>query len=94
MRTALIESRNIPALKAFQEVYAEDPDYISDFVHSLGIDYGDNLYESASIGGLAKGISPIEMSAAYAAFGRGGYYIEPYSFTKATLTETGEVFEY
>ena len=94
MRTALIESRNIPALKAFQAVYAEDPDYISDFVHNLGIDYGDNLYESASIGGLAKGISPIEMSAAYAAFGRGGYYIEPYSFTKATLTETGEVFEH
>ena len=93
MRTALIESRNIPALQAFQAVYAEDPDYISDFVHSLGIDYGDNLYESAAIGGF-EGISPIEMSAAYATFGRGGYYIEPYSFTKATILETGEVYEH
>ena len=93
MRTALIESRNIPALKAFQAVYAEDPDYIIDFVHSLGIDFGDTLYESAAIGGF-EGISPIEMSAAYGTFGRGGYYIEPYSFTKATITETGEVYEH
>ena len=93
MRTALIESRNIPALKAFQTVYEENPDYISDFVHGLGIDYGDTLYESMSIGGF-EGISPIEMSAAYATFGRGGYYIEPYSFTKATIVESGEVYEY
>ncbi len=93
MRTALIESRNIPALKAFQAVYAENPDYISNFVHSLGIDYGEELYESASIGGF-EGISPVEMSAAYGAFGRGGYYIEPYSYTKITISETGEVIEY
>ena len=93
MRTALIESRNIPALKAFQAVYAENPDYISDFAHGLGIDYGSTLYESMSIGGF-EGISPIEMSAAYATFGRGGYYIEPYSFTKATIVESGEVYEY
>ena len=93
MRSALINSRNIPALKAFQAVYNEDPDYISNFVHSLGIDYGADLYESASIGGF-EGISPIEMSAAYAAFGRGGYYIEPYSFTSAENLTTGEVYEY
>ena len=93
MRTALIESRNIPALKAFQAVYKENPDYIIDFVHSLGIDYGADLYESASIGGF-EGISPIQMSAAYAAFGRGGYYIEPYSYTKLEIIETGEIIEY
>ena len=93
MRTALIESRNIPALKAFQAVYKENPDYIIDFVHSLGIDYGADLYESASIGGF-EGISPIQMSAAYAAFGRGGYYIEPYSYTKLEIIETGKIIEY
>ena len=93
MRTALIESRNIPALKAFQAVYAENPDYISDFVHGLGIDYGDTLLESMSIGGF-EGISPIEMSAAYGTFGRGGYYIEPYTFTKITVSESGEIIEH
>ncbi len=93
MRNALMNSRNVPALKAFQAVYNEDPNYIIDFVHSLGIDYGETLYESASIGGF-EGISPIQMSAAYAAFGRGGYYIEPYSFTKAENLETGKIYEY
>lgn len=92
MRTALVNSRNIPALQAFKAVYKENPDYIKDFVHKLGIDYGDELYESASIGGF-DGVSPIQMSAAYAAFGRGGYYIKPYSYTKATLVETGKTYE-
>ena len=70
MRSALVNSRNIPALLTFQKVYKEDPKYISDFVHSLGIDYGKDLYESASIGGF-DGVSPLQMSAAYAEFGRG-----------------------
>jgi len=93
MREMLSRSRNIPALRAFKEVYKENPDYIKDFVHSLGINYGSELYESASIGGF-DGISPLQMSAAYGAFARGGYYIEPYSFTKVTINETEKVIEY
>ncbi len=92
MRYALVDSRNIPALKAFQEVAKVDQTLIENFVHSLGIDYGDNLYESASIGGF-DGVSPIELSAAYGAFARGGYYIEPYSVNKIVITEKDEVIE-
>lgn len=92
MRYALSNSINIPALKAFQAVYKENPDYIKDFAHSLGIDYGTELYESASIGGLSTGVTTVQMSAAYAAFGRGGYYIEPYAFTSATVMETGKEY--
>ena len=91
MRDALAASRNIPALRAFQAVYNENPDYIKNFVKSLGIDYGDELYESASIGGF-DGVSPVQMSAAYAAYGRGGYYIKPYSYTEATLLNNEKVF--
>lgn len=93
MRYALVHSLNIPALRAFQAVSKEDPEFISNFVHSLGINYGDTLYESAAIGGF-DGVSPLQMSAAYAAYGRGGYYIEPYIFTKIEYTETGEVYEH
>ena len=92
MRYALDDSRNIPALLAFKEVYKLDPNLIKDFVHSVGIDYGSELYESAAIGGLDKGISPIELSAAYGAFARGGYYIVPYSFTKIVNNETGDEY--
>lgn len=90
MRTALYRSRNIPAVQAFQQV---DKEKISEFVHNLGIDYGDELYEAMAIGGL-DGITPLDLSAAYAAFGRGGYYIEPHSFTKITYNDTGEVQEF
>lgn len=90
MRTALYRSRNIPAVQAFQQV---DKEKIAEFVHNLGIDYGDELYEAMAIGGL-DGITPLDLSAAYAAFGRGGYYIEPHSVTKITYNETGEVQEF
>ncbi len=94
MRYALVNSINIPALIAFQTVAKEKGlDYISNFVHSLGIDYGSTLYESAAIGGF-DGVSPLQMSAAYAAYGRGGYYIEPYIYTKIEYTDTGEIYEY
>ncbi len=90
MRYALARSRNIPALQAFQQVDAEN---VTEFVHNCGINYGKNLYESAATGGF-NGMSPLNMSAAYGTFARGGYYIEPYSYTKIILRETEEVIEY
>lgn len=90
MRVALGRSRNIPALQAFQSV---DKNKIASFVKSLGIDYGDELYESYSIGSFDT-ISGLQLSAAYAAFARGGYYIEPYSFTKIKFIDTGDEEEY
>ena len=92
MRQALSASRNIPALQAFQAVSEKDKNLISDFVHSLGINYGKDLFESASIGGF-NGTNPLEMSAAYGAFARGGYYIEPYGYTKAVDLGTEKEYE-
>ncbi len=90
MRTALVRSRNIPAVQAFQAV---DKDKIAEFVHNCGIDYGDTLYEAYAIGGGLE-VSPTDMAGAYGTFARGGYYIEPYSFTKVIFEETDEVYEY
>lgn len=90
MRTALVKSRNIPAVQAFQAV---DNKKISDFVHACGIDYGDKLYESYAIGG-GLAVSPADMAGAYGTFARGGYYIKPYTFTKVIFQETDEVYEY
>ena len=91
LRKGLIGSRNVTALQAFQKVAAKDQSLIENFVHSVGINYGSALYESASIGGF-NGTNPLEMSAAYAVFGRGGYYIKPYSFTKV-IFEDGTTYE-
>ena len=89
MRQALAQSRNIPAVQAFQAV---EKDKIAEFVHACGIDFGDELYESYAIGGGLQ-VSPLDMAAAYGTFARGGYYIEPYSFTKIIFQETDEVYE-
>lgn len=92
LRTALKESRNIPALQIFQKIAEEDIAISQDMAHAFHIDYGEYLYESASIGGF-NGVSPLEMAAAYGVFGRGGYYIEPYSFTKLVYAD-GTTYEH
>lgn len=91
MRFALKDSRNIPALRVFKEVYKLNPDIIKDFVHSVGIDYGNDLFEASAIGGF-DGVSPLQLSAAYASFGRGGYYIKPYGYTKVINNTTGKEY--
>ena len=93
VKTALASSRNIPALQAFQAVDQAD---INKFVTGLGItpeyEKGSTfINESHSIGGF-NGVNPLQMSAAYAAFARGGTYIEPYSFTKIEYLDTGEIY--
>lgn len=92
-REALAQSRNIPALKAFQ---LNKNSNIKEFVTKLGlhpeIDSNGMLHEAHAIGGYT-GESPLNMAAAYAAFANQGYYTEPYSYTKIVLRETGEVIE-
>lgn len=87
VRRALEWSRNIPALKAFQAV---GEDKAQEFASGLGIDI-DPIYESAAIGGF-EGVSPLEMAAAYAAFGNGGTYNEP-SAVKKVVFPDGEEWE-
>lgn len=95
LKNALSSSRNTTALQAFHQV---DPDKIKEFLGNLGIDednYGtEGILESMCIGGFQRGLSPLESSAAYAAFARDGYYIEPYSYYKIINNETEEVIEH
>jgi len=93
LRRALATSRNIPALKAFQQV---DNKKIIEFVTNLGISpeiEGGKIHEAHSIGAFT-GVSPLEMSAAYAAFSNGGYYNEPYTVNKIVYRDTDEVKEH
>ena len=94
MRQALVESRNVPAVKTFQSV---DNEKIKDFVTSLGLhpgmDSNGKLYEADAIGGY-NGEYPLSVAGAYSAFANGGYYIEPHTVTKIEFDETGKVEEY
>lgn len=92
-RLALSGSRNIPALKAFQQL---DKKKVIAFVEALGITpevENGTIHEAHSIGGF-NGVSPLQMSAAYAAFSNGGYYYKPYAVNKIEINDTGKVTTY
>ena len=92
MRTALGQSRNIPALKAFQ---GNENSNIYEFVTNLGLhpEVNDGIvHEAHSIGGYG-GETPLTMASAYAAFANGGYYIKPYSYTKIVYKDNNETVE-
>ena len=94
LKDALSQSRNVTALQAYHQV---DKNQIKEFLKNLSIDeknYGEDLFESYSVGGFPYGLTPLESSAAYGAFARGGYFIEPYSYTSIINMETEETIEY
>ena len=94
LRRALSTSRNIPALKAFQQV---DNKKIIEFVENLGISpeiENGKIHEAHSIGSFEPGVSSVEMAGAYAAFSNGGYYNKPHTIEKIILRDTGEVIEF
>jgi len=97
LRTALAQSRNIPALKAFQQVSKKAGNQkILSFAQSLGLypEVDNNrIHEAHSLGAFTskKGTTPLQMASAYAAFANGGYYIAPLSVNKVVYRDNGDV---
>ncbi len=93
IREALVDSRNIPALKTFQSVKNSQ---IREFVEGLGLSpevaSNGKLHEAHAIGGYT-GESPLTVAGAYAAFANEGEYIEPHSFTKVVFDADGSTYE-
>lgn len=83
VRQALETSQNIPFVKIMEELTVEKS---REYLEKMGIttltdkDYGLSL----AIGGLHKGISPLEMAGAYATIANNGVYKEPIFYTKVT----------
>ncbi|MYL64671.1 PBP1A family penicillin-binding protein [Bacillus hwajinpoensis] len=87
IREALQWSYNIPAIKAFMEVGGKEA---QSFAEKLGISI-EETYPAYAIGGFANGISPLQLSGAYAAFGSGGTFHEPYSVEKVVYPNGKEM---
>ncbi|MFC0271642.1 PBP1A family penicillin-binding protein [Metabacillus herbersteinensis] len=87
IRTALADSRNVPAVKALQEVGL---DKAQAFAQGLGIPL-EKIYESYALGGFDYGVSPLQMAGAFSAFGNNGLYIEPHAVKKVVLSDGTEV---
>ena len=91
LRYALTHSINIPAVKLADEVGMSK---VIDLAKSMGISTlqpEDNNLSSA-LGGLTKGVSPLDMAVAYATLANGGVHVKPTAITKI-VDRNGNVLE-
>ena len=87
MREALVQSRNVTAIRALQAVGIKRA---LSFLDGLGI---SQKQPSTLQNGIALYISPLQVSAAYAAFANGGTYYKPYYISSIT-TQDGSVKQF
>ncbi len=73
LRDAIIDSRNIPAVKTFNKVGSKKA---SEFAEKLGLQSEKNLYEAHALGGYTYGYTVLQMANAYSSFANGGNYIK------------------
>lgn len=85
MRTGIQHSVNTVAVKMLQKIGVSEG---LNFAKSLGItslvESGEpnDIGLSLALGGLTKGVSPLELTAAYGCFANGGIYVKPYAIRK------------
>lgn len=71
LRKALNDSRNIPAVKLFNEVGYQRA---FEFAKKIGIEKQDTIYEADAIGGSSYGYTLLSLANAYQAFANLGYF--------------------
>lgn len=89
VRRAVESSQNIPFVKIMEQL---TPKTSIQYLKKMGITTLTQKDESLplALGGLEKGISPLEMASAYATIANDGVYIEP-TFYKSVMNSKGKV---
>jgi penicillin-binding protein 1A len=95
LNTALTNSVNVAAVKLIQDVGVEK---VIDFTEKLGIstftdDDGLDDHYSLALGGLNRGVTPIEMASAYSVFANKGIYTEPHAITEVYDKHDNLIYE-
>lgn len=94
-RTALNESRNVPALKIFNQVLGIDKAW--DFSKKLGIttiDKHDYQAQTGVLGGLKYGVTVEELTNAYSSIANGGKYNDSYMIEKITDLKGNVIYKH
>jgi len=86
IRNALRRSVNVVATKTWLRI----PDTSRSYLSKSGINRDNEKQIALSLGGLHRGVTPLEMAAAYVPFVNRGMYYEPASYTKV-LDSDGRV---
>ena len=96
LRKAVQQSVNVVAVKVFRQVGI---DYSIEMLQKVGISSlvlegePNDKHDALTLGGMTKGVSPLEMTAAYATFASGGTYREPIFYTQVTDASGQSVLE-
>lgn len=90
IREGIIYSMNIVAVRCLMETVT--PQLGVEYAENMGITSltKDDLNAATALGGITKGVSNLELTAAYASIANGGQYIKPRFFTKI-LDHDGKV---
>lgn len=88
-RFALYKSRNVPAVKCLTQItpavgfgYLQKLGFTTLISPSNAINGHHDVVQSLALGGLTKGVTNLEMTAAYSAIANGGVYTEPIYYTQ------------
>ena len=95
LNTALTHSINVAAVKLIKDVGVKN---VINFAENLGISTftaNDALKDhySLALGGLTRGVTPIEMAAAYSVFANKGIYTEPHAITEVYDKHNNLIYE-
>ncbi len=85
VRNALKRSVNVVAARVWMDILG--PDNSLSYLKKVGIDRENERYLSIAMGGLEKGVSPLEMAASYIPFANKGVYIKPVTYTKVESSD-------
>ena len=92
VRRALESSQNIPFVEMMEKI---DPKTSMNYLEKMGITTLSKKDENLALalGGLDRGISPLQMAGAYATIANDGEYIEPTFYTKAETSNKKIIVE-
>ena len=68
-------------------------DYMQNRYHITTLSVSDEDYAPMATGALTNGVTPLEMTTAYQAFGNGGYYYEGYAYYKIEDSQGNVIIE-
>ncbi|WP_148396658.1 transglycosylase domain-containing protein [Hominibacterium faecale] len=97
LRSAVQQSVNVCAVKVYQQM---GPEFPTSQLKKMGVttlvedgNTNDMNPAALALGGMTRGIKPIEMAAAYGIFPNEGTYTEPVAYTKITNSNDEVLFD-
>ncbi len=96
IRNAIKASVNVIAAKVWSYYLGRDNSV--EYLEAVGIHRSEYIYDdstvSASIGGLAVGVSPLEMASAYSTFANKGIHMDSHSITRIANNSKETIFRW